>query len=183
MTYFSSRQLAAVALFSGLWGVLNSVFSPIVFRVFGLPILCDMIGFAVLSLTFWWVRKFGAVIVVGVAATIINFLLNPGGIFFLGFTIASLCFDLVASLAIVNRISSRQSATAISLTSISVLSATVAGLIIGAYFMTTEALAAWGGVFGWAALHALGGLIGGIIGMSILAGLSARNIHNISPKT
>ncbi len=52
MTYFNSRELAAVALFSSLWGVLNGVFSPIVFRMFGLPILCDMIGFAALGLTF-----------------------------------------------------------------------------------------------------------------------------------
>src|SRR4030042_4863674 len=112
MTYFSSRQLAAVALFAGLWGVLNSIFSPIVFRVFGLPILCDRIGFAALGLTFWWGRKFGAVTVVGVVATIINFLLNPGGVFFLGFTAASFSFDLIASLVVANRMFHRRSATA-----------------------------------------------------------------------
>jgi hypothetical protein len=178
MTYFNSRELAAVALFSSLWGVLNSIFSPIVFRMFGLPILCDMIGFAALGLTFWWVRKFGAVTVVGVVATIINFLLNPGGVFFLGFTAASFSFDLIASLAVANRMFNRRSATAIILVSISVLSATVAGLIIGNYFMTAQALVAWSGVSGWAALHALGGLIGGIIGVSILTGLSTRNIQN-----
>ena len=72
----------------------------------------------------------------------------------------------------------RRSATAISLVSISVLSATVAGLIIGNYFMTAQALVAWGGVSGWAVLHAFGGLIGGLIGVSILAGLSTRNIQN-----
>jgi len=178
MTYFNSRELAAVALFSSLWGVLNGVFSPIVFRMFGLPILCDMIGFAALGLTFWWVRKFGAVTLVGVVATIINFLLNPGGVFFLGFTAASFSFDLIASLVVANRMFNRRSAAAISLVSISILSATVAGLIIGNYFMTAQTLVAWGGVSGWAALHALGGLIGGLIGVSILAGLSARNIQN-----
>jgi hypothetical protein len=178
MTYFNSRELASTALFSSLWGVLNGVFSPIVFRMFGLPVLCDMIGFAVLGLTFWWVRKFGAVIVVGVVATIVNFLLNPGGVFFLGFTAASFSYDLIASLVVGNRMFERRSVTAISLVSISVLSATVAGLIIGNYFMTAQALVAWGGVSGWAALHALGGLVGGLIGVSILAGLSTRNIQN-----
>jgi hypothetical protein len=44
--------------------------------------------------------------------------------------------------------------------------------------MAAQALVAWGGVSGWAALHALGGLIGGLIGVSILAGLSTRNIRN-----
>jgi hypothetical protein len=178
MTYFNSRELAAVALFSSLWGVLNSIFSPIVFRMFELPILCDMIGFAALGLTFWWVQKFGAVTVVGVVATIINFLLNPGGVFFLGFTVASFSFDIIASLVVTKRMFNRRSAIAILLVSISVLSATVAGLIIGNYFMAAQALVAWGGVSGWAALHALGGLIGGIIGVSILAGLSTRKIQN-----
>jgi hypothetical protein len=178
MTYFNSRELAAVALLSSLWGVLNGIFSPIVFRMFGLPILCDMIGFAVMGLTFWWVRKFGAVIAVGVVATIVNFLLNPGGVFFLGFTAASFAYDLIAGLVVGNRMFKKRSVTAISLVSISVVSATVAGLIIGVYFMTAQALVSWGGVSGWAALHALGGLVGGMIGVSILAGLSVRNVQN-----
>lgn len=178
MTYFDSRELAAAALLSSLWGVLNSVFSPIVFRIFGLPILCDMIGFAVLGLTFWWVRKLGAVTVVGLIATIVNFLLNPAGVFFLGFTAASLSYDLIASIIVGKRMFKRRTISAISLVSISVLSATVAGLIIGNYFMTAQALAAWGGVFGWAMLHALGGFVGGLIGVSVLVGLSSRQILN-----
>jgi hypothetical protein len=135
-----------------------------------------MIGFAVLGLTFWWVRKLGAVTLVGLVATIVNFLLNPGGVFFLGFTAASFSYDLIASLIGWKKIFKRRTISAISLVSISVLAGTVAGLIIGNYFMTTQALAAWGGVFGWAVLHALGGLIGGLIGISILAGLSTRRI-------
>lgn len=178
MTYFSSRELAAAALFSSLWGVLNGVFSPIVFRMFGMPILCDMIGFAALGLTYWWVRKFGAVILVGVAATIVNFILNPGGVFFLGFTAASFSYDLIASLVVGKRMFKRRSTSAVSLVTISVISGTVAGLIIGNYFMAPEALAVWGGVFGWAMLHAFGGFVGGLIGVSILAGLSERNIQN-----
>jgi hypothetical protein len=58
--YYNTREIAAIALLSALWGVLNSIFSPIVFNMYGLPILCDMIGFAVLSVTVWWVRKLGA---------------------------------------------------------------------------------------------------------------------------
>src|SRR4030042_3235514 len=97
MTYFNSRELAIVSLFSALWGILNGLFAPIVFRIIGLPILCDMIGFASLSLTFWWVRKPGAVTIVGLIATLINFILNPGGIQFLRFAAASIVFDLAAS--------------------------------------------------------------------------------------
>jgi hypothetical protein len=178
MGYFNSRELAAAALFSSLWGVLNGIFSPIVFRMFGLPILCDMIGFAALGLTFWWVRKFGAVTVVGIVATIVNFLFNPGGVFFLGFTAASFSYDLIASLIMGNGMFKKRLVTAISLVSISVASAAVAGIIIGNYFMTTQALGPWGGVSGWATLHAFGGLVGGLIGVSVVSGLSTRNIQN-----
>jgi hypothetical protein len=163
-------------LFSALWGVLNSIFSPIVFRIFGLPILCDMIGFAVLSLTVWWVRKPGAATMVGLVATIINFIFNPGGVFFLGFTAASIVFDSAAFLLSFYRSFRKTSLTLILLLCVSVLSATVAGLIIGTYFMASPALASWGGVLGWAGLHALGGIIGGIIGVAAIAGLVSRGV-------
>jgi hypothetical protein len=178
MAYFNSRQLAAAALFSSLWGVLNSVFSPIVFRMFGLPILCDMIGFTALSLTFWWVRKVGAVTVVGIVATVINFILNPGGVSFLGFTAASFVFDLVANLIGYERMFKKRLFAAIVLVFISLLSAAGAGLVIGSFFMTAQALLAWGGVLGWVGLHAVGGLVGGLFGVSLFGGLSARNIRS-----
>lgn len=53
MTYFNTREVAAIAIFAALWGVLNSIFTPIVFRMFGVPILCDIIGLAILALTVW----------------------------------------------------------------------------------------------------------------------------------
>jgi hypothetical protein len=43
MPYFRSVDLAAIALSAGLWGVLNSIFSPIFFQMFGLPFLCDRV--------------------------------------------------------------------------------------------------------------------------------------------
>jgi hypothetical protein len=176
--YYNSREIAAIALLSALWGVINSIFSPIVFNMFGLPILCDMIGFAVLSVTVWWVRKPGAATTVGLIATAINFIFNPGGIFFLGFTAASIVFDAVSWLARYNNYFRKNFLTTISLFSFSVLSAAVAGFIIGTYFMAGPALAKWGGVAGWAGLHAIGGVVGGIIGAGLIAGLIARNIQN-----
>jgi hypothetical protein len=180
MPYYNSRELAAIALFSALWGVLNSIFSPIVFNMFGLPILCDMIGFSLLSLTVWWVRKLGAASLVGLIATAINFIFNPGGVFFLGFTAASIVFDIIAWLARYDVYLKKASSTAITLLSISVVSAAVAGLIIGTYFMAAPALANWGGVLGWAALHAAGGIVGGFIGTALVIGLVARGMPKIN---
>jgi len=176
MPYFNSRDITAIALFSALWGVLNSIFSPIVFRMFGLPILCDMIGFATLSLVVWWVRKLGAVTLVGLIATVINFIFNPGGVFFLGFTVASVVFDLIAWVARYNTYFKKSYLTAAVLFSTSTLSAAVAGLVIGTYFMAAPALVSWGGVIGWAALHAAGGVIGGFIGIISVIGLVARGL-------
>jgi hypothetical protein len=181
--YYNSRQIAAIALLSALWGVLNSIFSPIMFNMFGLPILCDMMGFAALSVTVWWVRKLGAATVVGLIATAINFIFNPGGVFFLGFTAASIVFDVVSWLARYNVYFKKTSLVALSLLSVSVLSAAVAGLIIGTYFMAGPALAKWGGVLGWAGLHAVGGTIGGFIGISLVAALVARGFPRIDAKS
>jgi len=174
--YYNSQEVAAIAMFSALWGVLSSIFSPIVFNMFGLPILCDMIGFSVLSLAVWWVRKLGTATLVGLIATVINFIFNPAGVFFLGFTAASMVFDAVAWLARYDIYFKKRSLTAVSLFSISVLSATVAGLVIGTYFMAGPALASWGGVLGWAGLHAVGGLVGGFIGTTLVIGLVTRGL-------
>ena len=182
MPYYSSREIAAVALLAALWGVLNSIFSPIVFRMFGLPILCDMVGFSVLSMTVWWVRKPGAATLVGLIATAINFIFNPGGVFFLGFTVASVVFDAVTWIARYDSYFRKASLTAISLLFTSVLSAAVAGLIIGSYFMAPPALASWGGVLGWTGLHAVGGIIGGFIGAMVVTSLVARGFPTMGAR-
>jgi hypothetical protein len=179
VTYFGSREAAAIALFSALWGVLNSIFAPIVFRMFGLPILCDMIGFAALTLAVWWIRKFGVATVVGLVATVINFGFNPYGVHFLGFTAASLVFDVTARLVGYDRAFKNSLFATVSGLCASVLSAAVAGLIIGAFFMAAPALASVGGIIGWAGLHAVGGIIGGFIGVTLVVGLTARGVRRL----
>ena len=95
MPYFNCRDVAAISVCAALWGVLNTFFAPLFFRATGLPFLCDLIGFTVLIIAVWWTRKFGAITVIGLVATGISFVLNPGGIHFLGFAAASFVFDLL----------------------------------------------------------------------------------------
>jgi hypothetical protein len=182
MTYFYSREVAAIALLSALWGVLNSIFAPIVFRMFGLPILCDMVGFATLTLAVWWIRKFGVATLVGIIATIINFIFNPYGTHFIGFTVASIVFDVTARFIGYERGFKNSLFAKVSMLFVSVLSAAVAGLIIGTFFMVAPALASWGGVLGWAGLHAVGGVIGGFIGIVLVTALAARGFRRMDVK-
>jgi hypothetical protein len=182
MTYFDSREVAAIALFSALWGVLNSIFAPIVFRMFGLPILCDMVGFATLTLVVWWIRKFGVATAVGLIATVVNFIFNPYGVHFLGFTVASIVFDITAKLIGYDRGFKNSLFVTVSMLFVSVLSAALAGLIIGMFFMAAPALDRWGGVLGWAGLHAVGGVIGGLIGITLVTGLAARGVRRMDMK-
>jgi len=178
MTYFNTRDIAAIAMISALWGVLNSIFSPIFFQMFHLPFLCDLIGFSSLILALWWTRKFGTATVVGLVATVINFSFptRPDSVFFLGFTVASFVFDVLAWLLGYRNLFEKALTSTLSLVLISVLSAAVAGSIIGLFFMPATALASVGGVLGWAALHGVGGVIGGFIGAPLTTALTARGI-------
>ena len=180
MPYFNTRDIAAIAMSASLWGVLNALISPIFFRMTGLPLLCDFIGFTILALTVWWVRKLGSATAVGLIATVINFILNPTGTQFLGFTAASIVFDVSARLVGYNAFQ-KTILSAITLIPISTLSAAVAGYLIGTFFMVAPALAKWGGVIGWAGLHAVGGIIGGAIGVVLVNALRTRRIMVRAP--
>lgn len=178
--YFKIREIVAVALFAALWGILNATLAPIIFRMFGLPIFCDMIGFASLILAIWWVRKLGTTTAVGFVATIINFVLNPGGIHFLGFTAASIVFDVLTRLMGYENCFRKRLLGGVLTLLASVASAAIAGFIIGSFFMAAPALAVWGGVLGWVALHMAGGVIGWLIGIALVLSLEARGIRKES---
>ena len=175
VSYFTTKEIAAIAICATLWGVLNTLFAPIFFRMFGLPFLCDLIGFSVLILATWWIRKLGSITLIGLIATVINFGLG-GGFQFIGFTVASIFFDFATGLIGYNTCFKKPSYTIPIMMTISILSAAIAGFLIGTFFITGLVLINWGGVFGWAALHAIGGLIGGAIGTFLILALNSRKI-------
>lgn len=174
MVYFSSQNIATIAICAALWGVLNSIFSPIFFQATGLPFLCDAIGFSLLSIAVWWTKKFGAVIVIGLVATGINFIINPGGIYFLGFVAASIVFDAIIWMFGYNRSFRARSLIIVSIGFASIFSAGVAGYLIGIFLMPTMALTRQGGVLVWIGLHAFGGVIGGAIGIGLILTIRIR---------
>jgi len=176
MPYFGTRDIAGIAIFAALWGVLNVTLSPLFFKLFHLPFLCDLIGFASITLAVWWVRRIGTATLVGIIATIINFMFRPAAMHFLGFAAASVVFDVLSFALGYERLFKRRVLGSIILIIIAVVSAAVAGLIIGTFFMAPKALQRWGGVLGWAGLHAIGGIIGGIVGVSLVNALSIRGI-------
>jgi len=176
MPYFETRDIAGIAIFAALWGVLNVTLSPIFFQIFHLPFLCDIIGFVSVTLSVWLVRKAGTATFVGIIATIINFMFRPTAMHFLGFMAASVVFDVLSFASGYGRLFNRRIFGSIMLITISIISAAVAGLIIGAFFMSPGALQRWGGVLGWAGLHVIGGIIGGVIGASLINALAIRGI-------
>ncbi len=176
MTYFSTRELAGITIFAALWGVLNVTVSPVVFQMFNLPFLCDIIGFASLILAVWWVRKLGTATFVGLIALIINIFVRPTALHFFGFFAASILFDVLASLSGYRKLFEKRLYGSVSLFAISVFSAAVAGLVIGTFFMEPAVLTRWGGALVWSGLHAVGGVIGGAIGVFLMNALIVRGI-------
>ncbi|MEM2374503.1 MAG: hypothetical protein QXI11_08715 [Thermoproteota archaeon] len=182
MAYFTVRDFVAIALFAALWGILNATLAPIIFNMFGIPVFCDMIGFMSLILAVWWVRKLGTASVVGIVATIINFIFRPGATHFLGFTAASVVFDLLIWIFRYNNCFEKRLWGAVFLIIASTVSAAVAGFIIGTFFMATPQLAKWGGVLGWVILHMAGGVVGWLLGFILMVSLESRGLRKTGGK-
>jgi len=171
MTYFNTRDIIAIAMCAALWAVLGITIAPIFWRLTHMPFLCDMIGVIVLILALWWTRRFGAVTLTGGVATILTLTLRPDATQFFGFMAASGVFDALARLIGYRNCLERPIPSAISLLFISIASTAVAGLIIGLFFMNPM-----GGLAFFAGLHALGGFIGGVIGLTVVRALVARKV-------
>ena len=175
--YFNTKELSAIAISATIWAVINAIIGPSFWNLTHLPILCDMLGLATLSLVVWWVRKPGATAMVGIIATVISLVLNPGGLQFLGFTGASLAFEALTLILGYDRLLKGNAMGWGLLLLSSFLSATVAGVIIGTFFMAPAFLSsAFGGIAFFTALHGLGGLVGGAVGVVIVKGLEKRNV-------
>jgi len=175
LAYFTSKQVAAIAISAALYGVLSAYIAPIFWGATHMPFFCDTLGMFAFILILWWVRKFGAVITTGIIATIVTLTLNPYSTQFFGFTAASIVFDVLTKLIGYRNSLEKPKLSVISLLFASMVSTATAGIIIGYIFMNPNFLIQWfGGVAFFAVLHATGGVIGAIVGITLTKALSTR---------
>ncbi len=178
MPYFSTRQIATIAIIAALWGAMNDTVLPIFFTIFnGIPFLCEMVALTGLILVIGLTRKFGAATITGFIMVLITLIFYPSSTYILGFLAASVVFDIATRLVgyrLIIRVKSKIGAAG--LIASSLFSSMVAGVVIGVLFMPLGLITLLGGLVGFAGLHVLGGLMGAIIGLSLLRGLKARNI-------
>jgi len=172
---FAPRDIAAIAVCSALWGILNALISPIFWQLTHMPFLCDMLAFAALILVIWWTRKLGAASLVGLIVTVMTFSVNPAAFQMLGFLAASIVFDVMARFLGYERLFKNLAWGGMMLAVISVLSAGLAGAVIGSFVMglgTPQTILIFAG------LHAMGGLIGAIIGVVLVKALLIRHVKS-----
>jgi hypothetical protein len=175
LAYFTSRQVAAIAISAALYGVLSAYIAPIFWGATHLPFFCDTLGVFAFILILWWVRKFGAVITTGIISTIVTLTLNPYSTQFIGFTAASMVFDVLTKLIGYRNSLEKPKLSVISLLFASVVSTATAGVIIGYIFMNPNFLIQlFGGIVFFVVLHATGGVIGALVGITLTKTLSTR---------
>ena len=116
--------------------------------------------------------------VTGLIATLLTLMLRPGALQFLGFTAASVIFEFLAKSIGYSYFFENPRISGLSLILFSTISTAVAGLIIGFFFMGFYTAVA---LLFFAGLHAVGGAIGGGIGLVLIRALEARRA--LPPKT
>ena len=178
LMYFNTRQLSAISISAVLWAVINALVGPMFWNMTHLPVLCDMLGVATLSLILWWTRKPGASVMVGAIATLVTFMVSPGSVQFLGFTVACIVFEVFTLILGYERVLGNNLLGWGLLLFASFISTVAAGVVIGIFFMNPGFLAsAFGGLAFFAGLHGLGGVIGGVLGVVIVKSLMSRGIQ------
>ena len=173
MGYLTAKDISIISIMAAFWAIINALISPIFWRMTHLPFFCDLLALISLSLTLWWARKLGSASLVGITATLLNFVLRPGAFFFLGFTVASIFFDILIFLIGYEKIFGSNLGYILLIVS-GMLSTWIAGLIIGSYFMGFKVLQA---KLVFSFLHSLGGLIGSTLGVVFIKALEVRKIR------
>ena len=172
-------DIALISVLSAMWIVLHLYFGPLGFQLLHLPIFCDVSAFLTLIIAVWIIGKFGGASAIGIIGSLIVMGIRSAP-FQLGFLASAIIFDALC-LAIKHR-PLRGTSSMLGLSIITIVSAYIAGVIIGIFFMankfsTTAALTFWGG---W---HAVGGLLSVIIALPIIGSLEKAGVRRLKGET
>lgn len=178
MLWIDSRTAVAVASCSALLVVLNATVAPIFWSLTRLPFACDIFTFSTLILVGYWSGRPGAPTATGITSSLLTLALRPEALHMLGFLIASIAFDLLFIWRRRSFFMSDVGALAFSI-SASIACAFIAGLIIGSLVMRIGNAV---GIFIFAALHGIGGALGGFMGFLIVEALRRRGIRPFEGK-
>ena len=176
MAYFTSKDIMAISIGAALWAILNVLISPIFWQLTHMPFLCDFFAFVSLVLIIWLTRKLGAASLNGFIATVLTLVLRPAAFHMLGFIVASIVFDALTRAIGYENCFRKPFRGSFIVIVISTFCAFMAGAIISSLFMAFKALTA---ILTFAGLHAIGGLIGGSLGIILVRALVIRNVHSI----
>jgi len=171
MTFLNTRDVTAVALCAAYWAILNNSLAPIFWRLTRMPFLCDFLAFTTLILVGWWAGKFGIITLTGILVTGLTFMLQPNAFQMFGFMVASILFDVATRLVGYGNCFNKPLISALSLLSLSTVCGWIAGLFIGSLVMNLGSILA---ILTFSGLHAVGGFIGGVIGVILVNALRAR---------
>lgn len=172
--HFRTLDIALVSVFCALWIVLNYVLGPFSFQLLGLPVFHDFAVFFTLLMVTWTTGRFGTSLLVGIVGSPVAVLLAPqiaGPM--VGFSVSALVFDMMMS---ANHHKIRISVRSLTIAVIAtVMSAFVAGLLIGLFFTPSTtfetALTFWG------AWHVIGAIFTLVITLPMIAGLEKSNVR------
>ena len=174
--HFRTIDVAFIAVFSALYIVMNLTLGPLSFQMLGLPILHDFGIFFILVLVAWITGRLGTSIAVAFIGSAIAILLGAPPLI-IGFAVSAIVFDV---LLIANQHKIRNTFKGLAIPAIAVLlSAYVAGVIIGILFMSNGvqwAFTIWGG---W---HFVGGVLAVVVTFPIIAVLERAHVRKLAIK-
>ncbi|HDI12469.1 MAG TPA: hypothetical protein ENF63_02625 [Candidatus Bathyarchaeota archaeon] len=170
-------DIALISVLSAMWIVLHLYFGPLGFQLLHLPIFCDISAFLTLIIAVWIIGKFGGASAIGIIGSLIVMGIRSAP-FQLGFLASAIIFDVLC-LAVRHK-PLKGALNALGLSIFTIISAYIAGVIIGVFFMTGStywALTFWGG---W---HAVGGLLSVIIALPIIGALEKAGVRTLKGET
>jgi hypothetical protein len=171
--YLTTKDIALTGIFCAMWVILNLTLGPISFMLLGLPILHDFGVFFTLLLVAWITGRFGTSSITGIIGSLLAMLLS-GMALMIGFLPAAVVFDLVL---IANHHKIRISAYSLTIAAIAtILSAYIAGVVIGLLFMGLGPLLA---LTFWGVWHAIGGIMAVAITFPIIVLLEKADVRKI----